>query len=217
MTNETEDLEYDAGTWQHQTGTMNLNTHATRESWLTAAYVGLQPLFTSLDHPIKSPVRIAMGFPSSGALSMKRPRIGECWSVETSTSGHVEIMVSPLIDDTLEIIATVAHELGHAVLGPKVGHKKPFANLMVALGLEGKAASTRPGALFKQRVEPLLEQLGPFPHARLIPLSRDKKEKVKIFKCSCSECGYTARVIRRWLEEAGAPLCPIDRIPLIEG
>ncbi len=27
-------------------------------------------------------------------------------------------------------------------------------------------------------------------------------------KCACSNCGYTVHTTRKWLELAGAPLCP---------
>lgn len=35
-----------------------------------------------------------------------------------------------------------------------------------------------------------------------------KKQTTRLLKVSCSECGYTARVTRKWLDKAGAPLCP---------
>lgn len=193
------------------------NLHPTREAWLTAAYRGLEPLFVRVERPIISPVRLTVGFPSSGGLGQARRRVGECWGIEASSEGFCEILVSPLIDDPLEVLATVAHELGHAVLGTKVGHKRPFADLMLALGLEGKATATVAGDAFKTEMADLLEELGPFPHGKLLPLARDLREKVKIFKCTCPRCGYVARVIRRWLEEAGPPLCPIDKIAMQEG
>src|SRR3546814_9206867 len=31
-------------------------------------------------------------------------------------------------------------------------------------------------------------------------------------ECECATCGYTARTARKWLEQAGAPLCPIEEI-----
>ncbi len=31
-----------------------------------------------------------------------------------------------------------------------------------------------------------------------------------MLKCECVTCGYTVRTARKWLEEAGAPLCPIE-------
>ncbi len=193
------------------------NLHPTREAWLTAAYRGLEPVFVRVERPILSPVRLSVGFPSSGGLTQARRRVGECWGIEASSSGICEILVSPLLDDPLEVLATVAHELGHAVLGTKIGHKRPFADLMIAIGLEGKASATVPGDLFRATVTDLLEELGPFPHDKLLPLAKDLREKVKIFKCTCPRCGYVCRVIRRWLEVAGPPICPLDKIAMEEG
>lgn len=31
-----------------------------------------------------------------------------------------------------------------------------------------------------------------------------------MLKCECSTCGYTVRTARKWLETAGAPLCPVQ-------
>ena len=31
-----------------------------------------------------------------------------------------------------------------------------------------------------------------------------------MLKCDCEACGYTVRTARKWLEAAGAPLCPIE-------
>lgn len=31
-----------------------------------------------------------------------------------------------------------------------------------------------------------------------------------MLKCECSTCGYTVRTARKWLETAGAPLCPVE-------
>jgi hypothetical protein len=150
-----------------------------------------------------------MGFPSSRALSLKKRTIGECWAVTASQDGHAEILVSPLLDDPMEILGVVAHELGHAVLGHEVGHKAPFARLMVALGLAGKPTATTPGAAFIERAGPLLAALGPLPHARLDPSLRPKKKDgTRQIKCECLNCGYIARTSQKWLNEAGAPICP---------
>ncbi len=195
---------------------MTDNTHSTREAWLTSAALGLHPLFESVGHPIIVPVRLSLGFPSVAPLSTKQRRLGECWAVEASSDGHVEMMISPLLDDELEIVGVIAHELGHAVLGPTVGHKRPFATLMDQLGLIGKATSTSPGPRFIEETTALLDSLGPFPHGKLVPLLKEKKEKVAVYRCVCPRCGYTARVIRRWLEASGPPLCPIDKIVLEE-
>lgn len=185
----------------------------TREAWLNAACAKMAPWFDEAGKPLPSPVRVSIGFPSRGALSLKRRTIGECWSVETSADQTAEIFISPLLDDVVEIAATLLHEMAHAVLGPKVGHKKPFAKLVFKLGLEGKATAPVAGEAFKSRVEPIIEALGPLPHAKLTPMVKQKKQGTRMIKCECEECGYTVRTTKKWLEVA-MPECPVDRVTL---
>src|SRR3546814_3877501 len=59
----------------------------------------------------------------------------------------------------------------------------------------------------------MLESVGPLPHARLDTdgeSTAPKKQKARMLKCECATCGYTVRTARKWLEQAGAPLCPIE-------
>jgi hypothetical protein len=41
-----------------------------------------------------------------------------------------------------------------------------------------------------------------------------KKRTTRLLKCECEACGYTARVTRKWVDEAGAPICPVDQIEM---
>ena len=55
--------------------------------------------------------------------------------------------------------------------------------------------------------------VGPLPHACLDTAGEStapKKQKTRMLKYACATCGYTVRTARRWLELAGAPLCPIE-------
>src|SRR3546814_9319641 len=73
--------------------------------------------------------------------------------------------------------------------------------------------STTPGEAFLAAVAPILDAVGPLPHARLDTdgvSTAPKKQKTRMLKCECATCGYTARTARKWLEQAGAPLCPIE-------
>ena len=193
-------------------------TYSTREEWLNAASTGLAPLFTSVGHGLGVPVRLSMGFPSVRALSLKKRTVGECWGTEASSDGHAQVLVSPLLDDPLEILGVVAHELGHAVLGSKIGHRRPFAKLMVDLGLVGKATATEPGPIFIERTEQLLYDLGSLPHVRLDPGFRlKKKDGTRQLKCWCDDCGYVARTSQKWLDAAGPPICPACREVMLTG
>ena len=66
---------------------------------------------------------------------------------------------------------------------------------------------------FLAAVAPILEAAGPLPHARLntaAETTAPKKQAARMLKCECATCGYTVRTARKWLETAGAPLCPIE-------
>ena len=78
--------------------------------------------------------------------------------------------------------------------------------------------ATQEGDAFKQSVEPILELLGPYPHAELNPGKRIcapdespdgfKPQGTRLLKVMCPQCGYTVRVTQKWLVDVGPPLCP---------
>src|SRR3546814_17203230 len=73
-------------------------------------------------------------------------------------------------------------------------------------------AST-PGEAFLAAVAPILDAVGPLPHARLDTdgeSTAPKKQKTRLLKCECATGGYTVRTARKWRELAGAPRCPIE-------
>jgi hypothetical protein len=190
-------------------------THLTREAWLAAAVQELRPWLAEAGKPVDAHVRIAMGFPSVRPLAASRRSIGECWDVTCSSDGSAEILISPLLIDPTEILGVVLHELSHAALGTKVGHRGPFKRLVQALGLVGKVTATEVGDELCERLEPVLIRLGDLPHARLDPKMKEpKKQTTRQLKCACPLCGYLVRVARSWLA-IGAPICPTDHEPLV--
>lgn len=180
-----------------------------REDWLQAVAARMVPWFGDLP-----PLRFAIGFPSTGK---KGRRIGEIWDAANSDDGHFEVLIRPDLDDPLEVSAVLAHELVHAAVGLKAGHGRAFRKVALAIGLQGKMTATVPGDAFKRSVSPILQEVGPLPHARLsfgTQSSGPKKQGTRMLKVFCPECGYTVRVARKWLDTAGAPLCPAHQVPL---
>jgi hypothetical protein len=111
-----------------------------------------------------------------------------------------------------QIAAVLAHELVHAAVGIAAGHGKTFKRVAIGLGLVGPMRATTPGDAFLTVVTPILAAAGPLPHARLDTggeTTAPKKQATRMLKCECATCGYTVRTARKWLETAGAPLCPI--------
>lgn len=186
-----------------------------RESWLNRVAIGMAPLFEALGAPLPSRVRVAIGFTSRGA---KGKAIGECWDNRRSGDGQFEIFIRPDLahaPDAMpaQIAAILAHELVHAAVGIAAGHGRAFKRVAVGLGLVGPMRATTPGASFLAAIAPILATAGPLPHARLDTdgeTTRPKKQAARMLKCECATCGYTARTARKWLETAGAPLCPVD-------
>ena len=142
-------------------------------------------------------------------IAAKNQRIGECWSNTRSGDDHHEIIVSPVIADSMRVAGILAHELIHAAVGVEHGHKGPFRAMAKAIGLEGKMTATTEGDAFKRLAQPILDAIGPYPHAELHAMSNGRKKQVaRLIKCECAECGYVARVARQWIDDQGAPHCP---------
>lgn len=43
----------------------------------------------------------------------------------------------------------------------------------------------------------------------------NEKQGTRLLKCRCASCGYTVRTTRKWLDLAGPPICPTDRVALV--
>jgi predicted SprT family Zn-dependent metalloprotease len=186
----------------------------TREGWLIAAVTRLTSLFEANGYKMP-PVRVSCGWPSSRGLSTKGRAVGECWEAAAATDGVSQIFVSPFLDQSLvpgEVVATLAHELIHAIIGHDKKHGKEFKKAMVAIGLEGKAKSTTGGPTLVATAIEWEKTIGPYPNASLDALKRPtKKQTTRMIKMTCKDCGYVARTTKKWLDLSGAPLCGCNK------
>lgn len=187
--------------------------HETRESWLNAASSVIHTHFADeflewfgmngQDH--LGNLLVSAGFPSKMGLSK---RIGECWAAEASgdkTQHH--IFINPRLEDPIEVIATLAHEMVHAADNGENGHKGPFTKMVRAMGLEGKPTATYAGDDFKEVVCKVLDECGFYPHVKLVSVSTPAKQSTRMLKVEAKCCGYMVRTTKKWLE-VGVPMCP---------
>lgn len=151
----------------------------TREEWLEAAAVRTAKL-TGLDVP---PLHVSVGFPR-GARGRKV--VGQCFAATLSADGRPHIFVSPEVADPVKVLGILLHEQIHAAVGPGVGHRGPFVRAMRAAGMRSPWTDSIPGPQLLAKLQDTLREVGPYPHAALVP--RDKKKKgsrLRLWVCAC--------------------------------
>lgn len=179
--------------------------HATRESWLTEAVGLLWPMIEAEGYEEMPAFRISCGFPKGG----RGKTMGQCWDDEASKDKHAEIFVSPSYDNAIDVLETVLHEMIHAVVGVKEGHKGPFRKLAKAVGFLPPMTSTPASEELKDKLAHLCGSLGPYPHAALRTLTRSK-QSTRMLKLSCPNadgCGFICRATKTQIETVGVPTC----------
>ena len=181
--------------------------YASREDWLNAVVEEMRPAFIAAGYPIPEKVRVTM------SLTRKTKAIGTCFDKSLSKDKHYEILIRLDQAKALDVAAILCHELVHAAVGTKAGHRGPFKSCALAVGLTGKMTATTAGPYFKEWIAPVLEKVGNFPHAKL-NISKIKKQGTRLLKVECQDCGYIARVTAKWLDDLGAPICPCNHEPM---
>lgn len=172
-----------------------------REAWLNRAVNALSPLFAEKGYELPR-IRVSCGFASSGAVK----HIGQCFPTSMSDTGDNELFISPVLDDSIEVLATLVHEIVHAIDDCKNSHGKAFKKIALAVGLEGKMRSTHAGEALKAKLTVISAQIGEYPHQK-IKIRKRETQSVERPKARCEECGYEVRVAKKW-QHLGAPYCP---------
>lgn len=192
----------------------------TREEWLTEAIKLMTPKFESNNYKVPA-LRVSGGWPSSGGTASKKRTLGQTWAPEAASDNVAQIFISPYIEhplhleplakDACGVLPTLLHEICHPVVGNKEKHNKVFKKCATSVGLEGKMTSTHAGDECVLWLEKIAQELGDYPNARLdLTKGPVKKQGTRMIKCTCSntECGFTVRTTKKWLEEVGHPHCP---------
>ncbi len=183
-------------------------TVQTREQWLHLVVDELRPLFRQQAGVEIPAVQLSVGWPHG------KRTIGECWPRGSSSDGTNHIFISPLLAE-VGAIATLAHELCHAVDDGQHGHAGPFVKLAKAVGLlpgESKGwGSTNPSPeLVGTWIAPLLASstFPAYPHGVITVPDKERKQPTRMRKVVCPDpgCGYTLRTTQKWID-LGLPTC----------
>ncbi len=182
--------------------------HDTREAWLKAATALLdKEFFEGRGYKLPEKIQVAVGFPYRASKA-----IGQCFSPDVTTDETTHIFICPSMGDALQVLATHLHELIHAAVGIKEGHRGLFAKLAREFGLQGKLTATyaEEGSELWTRLCNIQAELGPCPHSAMKKTQRPRGQAqggwVRMF--SPDNPAYKALVSPKMLEEFGPPMDP---------
>jgi hypothetical protein len=205
---------------------MENTTTLNREGWLTEFATRVAPIIesrTGLKVPMDK-IRVSCSFPRTRATPNRKGgyTTGVCMHGDGHKSGLHELFINPLKANVLPVRDgdqgvgdILIHEILHASLPVKTGHKAAFARAAKAMGLEGKPTATTAGPEAIKIIESITEQIGQdYPHEALDG-QWGRKQGTRLLKVQCIDCGYTneqgngytARITMTWLE-IGLPTCP---------
>jgi hypothetical protein len=89
--------------------------------------------------------------------------------------------------------------------GRNAGHTGAFVKIVKAIGFKAPWTSTPATPELIGRLNGLIVNLGPYPHAAIDKSGR-KKQGTRMLKVVCPECGYTVRTTQQWID-TGLPRC----------
>jgi hypothetical protein len=180
-----------------------------REQWLNSLMKKMAPIVAAAygdewKEIDMSTWRVSCGWPGGGS---RNKRIGECWSTQASKGGRTEMFISPLLEKATDVDHVLIHEMVHATVGVKHGHKGPFAKLARKIGLAGKLTSTHAGDDLRARLDIIIAKMPEYPHSSMSPMGNGmKKQSTRMLKLECDECGYVVRTTQKWIN-VGVPVC----------
>lgn len=189
-----------------------MTKHETREGWLLAAAARMRELvFTTEDVDFVVPeFRVSVGWPK-GKRSTTTV-IGECFNTANFEDKIPQIYISPILEESLELLGCLAHEMIHALDDCQNGHRGHFAYVFKRIGMTGKRTQCAVGEELTLVLKTIADELGEYPHSKMGrgagKKSGPKKQTSRMLpiKCTDGDCGYSLRTTRVWIEK-GLPTC----------
>ena len=193
----------------------------TREEYLMAGVKELSKLFKQAGHTVPKDVKVTMSLPTKNARPSKIQTIGQCFARSASDGGINEILITPLLNNSVDVLSVLTHELVHAIDDCTNGHKAPFKRIAEAVGLEGKMTNTIAGEELTEKIKAIVKKLGRYPHKKLNLSTTKQSTRLILISCgrilsdsisSIEPCGAKMRVSRKVIDEStvwlGSATCP---------
>ena len=175
----------------------------TREQWLQNAVDMVEPIFKNKGYKIPK-IQVSCGFPSTGN---KTKHIGQCWGRSSTSDGVTQLFISPILDEPVQVLDTLIHELVHAIDDCIHHHGPEFKKIATDVGLQGPMREASAGPWLKEHLIGIAKQLGKYPHSKINLAHSSSKKTGPRPRAKCKKCGYEVTPLKKWLH-MGPPLCP---------
>ena len=175
----------------------------TRELWLQNAVDLVSPIFKNKGYTIPK-VQVSCGFPSTGN---KSKHVGQCWGKSSTNDGTNQLFISPVLDEPVQVLDTLVHELVHAVDDCIHHHGPEFKKIATDVGLQGLMREASAGPWLLEQLTAISRQLGKYPHSKINLAHSSSKKTGPRPRAKCKKCGYEVTPLKKWLH-MGPPLCP---------
>ena len=182
---------------------MSNENKTTRELWLQNAVDLVSPIFKNKGYTIPK-VQVSCGFPSTGN---KSKHVGQCWGKSSTNDGTNQLFISPVLDEPVQVLDTLVHELVHAVDDCIHHHGPEFKKIATDVGLQGLMREASAGAWLQEQLSAISKQLGKYPHSKINLAHSSSKKTGPRPRAKCKKCGYEVTPLKKWLH-MGPPLCP---------
>tara|TARA_R110002167_G_scaffold101414_2_gene264095 strand:- start:173 stop:769 length:597 start_codon:yes stop_codon:yes gene_type:complete len=183
-----------------------------RETWLNLMIDKAVPLFDNAGFKI-SDIRTKLK-PSCSMMvgqrkSSKFGAIGQHLPTDWNAKKNHELLISPVLEDSVQVVGVLIHEMVHAIQRKLYGkgvkaHGKEFKAIAIAVGLQGKMTATTESPELKIKIENWIKELGKYPHNK-INFDTRKKQSTRMNKLICMNCGFIARASTGAVNKFGLP------------
>jgi hypothetical protein len=182
---------------------MSNENKTTREQWLHKAVELVSPIFKNKGYTIPK-IQVSCGFPSTGN---KSKHVGQCWGKSSTNDGTNQLFISPVLDEPVQVLDTLVHELVHAVDDCIHHHGPEFKKIATDVGLQGLMREASAGPWLQEQLTSISRQLGKYPHSKINLSHSSSKKTGPRPRAKCKKCGYEVTPLKKWLH-MGPPLCP---------
>jgi hypothetical protein len=152
-----------------------------RVAWLETVYQFFNEEIFNKECPFGA--NISWGWPSR---SPKKAH-GQASELLKNANSEFLITISPIIDNTTEILDTLVHEMVHLAVGCEHGHRKAFSQLAKKVGLEKPWSASTPSEELKDLFKRVVIKFGDIPsgHYKFNEQKKKQTTRLRLYTCEC--------------------------------